>query len=180
MFVDEAGFYLLPAVVRTYAPRGQTPILRVPLSWDHLSAIGAITPDSKLYLMLQDHPIRGSDVVRFLRHLLRHITGKLLVIWDGLPAHRGRAVKEFLCDGGSERIHLERLPAYAPDLNPTEGVWHYLKAVELENLCCLDLSHLRCQLRKATARLRHKPDVILGCLRQPGFDIHFSSLCEAQ
>jgi hypothetical protein len=48
VFVDEAGFYLLPAVVRTYAPRGQTPILRVPLSWDHLSAIGAITPDSKL------------------------------------------------------------------------------------------------------------------------------------
>ena len=164
MFIDESGFYLLAAAVHTYAPRGQTPVLRFPLSRDHLSVIGAITPDGKLYIMIQDHAFKGPHIVRFLRHLLLHIKGKLLIIWDGLPAHHGQVVKDFLSQGGARRIHLERLPGYAPDLNPTEGIWHYLKNVELKNLCCYDLSELRVELCKAIVRLRHKTDVILGCI----------------
>ena len=108
VFVDEAGFYLLPMSVRTYAPCGQTPLLRVPLTRDHLSAISGITPDGKLYMMVQDTAFDGPAIVRFLRHLLRHIPGKLLLIWDGLPAHRGQAVKDFLAQGAAHRLHLER------------------------------------------------------------------------
>ena len=104
MFIDEAGFYLLPAAVRTYAPRGQTPILRVPLTWDHLSAISAITPDGRLLMMIQKEAFNGTTIVRFLKHLLRHMHGKLLIIWDGLPAHHGQAVKNFLRQGAA---HLE-------------------------------------------------------------------------
>ena len=165
MFIDEAGFYLLPAAVRTYAPRGQTPILRVPLTWDHLSAISAITPDGRLLMMIQKEAFNGTTIVRFLKHLLRHMHGKLLIIWDGLPAHHGQAVKNFLRQGAAQRIHLERLPGYAPDLNPDEGIWRYLKYVEMKNLCCLTLDQLRCELRKATTRLRHKTDVILACFQ---------------
>lgn len=166
MFIDEAGFYLLPALVRTYAPCGPTPILCVPLSWDHLSAISAITPMGKLYVMTQDSPFDGAAIVRFLKHLLRQIVGKLLIIWDRLPAHRGQAVKDFLAQGGTQRIHLQQLPAYAPDLNPDEGIWRYLKTVEMKNLCCHDLAELTSELRKAIARLRHKSDVILACFQQ--------------
>ena len=166
MFIDEAGFYLLPAAVRTYAPRGQTPILRVPLTWDHLSVISAITPDGRLFMMIQEVAFNGATIVRFLKHLLRHIHGKLLIIWDGLPAHRGQAVKDFLRQGATRRIQLERLPGYAPDLNPDEGIWHYLKQVEMKNLCCHNLDELHHELRKATARLRHKTDVILACFKQ--------------
>jgi transposase len=163
VFVDEAGFYLLPMAVSTYAPRGLTPILRVPLTRDHVSAISAITPQGKLYLCVQASAFDGPAIVRFLRHLLRHIPGNLLLIWDGLPAHHGQAVKTFLAQGGARRLHLERLPGYAPDLNPDEGIWRYLKHVELRNLCCADLSELRQALRLATARLRHKVEVIVGC-----------------
>ena len=166
VFIDEAGFYLLPAAVRTYAPRGQTPILHFPLSWDHLSAISAITPDGKLYSMLQEVAFDSAAIVCFLRHLLRHIPGKLLIIWDGLPAHRSQAIKDFLRQGATRRIHLGQLPAYAPDLNPDEGIWRYLKYDEMKNLCCHDLKELRYELSKAIARLRHKTDVIEGCFRQ--------------
>lgn len=172
MFIDESGFYLLPAGVRTYAPRGQTPILRWPLTRDHLSVISAITPDGKLYLMSQEVAFRGPAIVRFLKHLLRQIAGKLLVIWDGLPAHHGQEVKAFLRAGGTERLHLERLPGYAPDLNPDEGVWRYLKRVEMKNLCCRDVKELRYELRKATARLRHKTDVIVSCFGEAGLAFH--------
>ena len=81
MFVDEAGFSLLPAAVRTYAPRGQTPTLRVPLTWDHLSVISAITPDGRLLMMIQKVAFNGVTVVRFLKHLLRHLQ---LIAADGI------------------------------------------------------------------------------------------------
>ena len=109
--------------------------------------------------------------MRFLKHLLRQIAGNLMVIWDGLPAHRGKAVKAFLAAGATKRLHLERLPGYAPDLNPDEGVWHYLKSVELANVCCHDLAALRSELRKAIARLRHKSHLIQSFFRQAQLDV---------
>jgi transposase len=171
IWVDESGFYLLPAVVRSYAPRTQTPILRVPLTRDHLSVISGITLDDRLLLMVHERPIRGPEVVRFLQHLLRHIPGKLLVIWDGAPIHHGKAVQAFLAAGGAARLQLEVLPGYAPDLNPDEGIWNYLKRVELRNLCCATLRHLHAALRLATARLRHKHYIIHSCFHQAGYRV---------
>ena len=121
VWVDESGFYLLPGAVRTYAPRGQTPVLRLPLSRDHLAVISGITPAGRLLMLVQDHPYKSPDIVRFLKHLLRHIPGKLLVIWDGAPIHRGQPVQDFLAQGGAHRIRLEQFPGYAPDLNPDEA-----------------------------------------------------------
>lgn len=166
VFVDETGFYLLPSVVRTYAPRGVTPVLSVPLTRDHISAIGAITLDGRVLLSTQDRSYRGPDGVRFLKQLLSHIVGKLLVIWDGSPIHKGDVVKEYLANGAASHIHLEALPGYAPELNPKEGIWNYLKRVELGNMCCTNLVELRRELRLAAARIRHRPQVIQGCIEQ--------------
>ena len=168
VWVDEAGFYLLPARVRTYAPRGQTPTLRMPLTRDHLSAIGALTADGRILMQVQTDAFRGPRVVRFLRHLLRHIAGKLLVIWDGSPIHRATVVKAFLAEGGAQRLWLERLPGYAPDLNPVEGIWHYLKRVRLGNVCCRTLKEVRYEVRLATATLRHKATVLANLPRHYG------------
>jgi transposase len=171
VWVDESGFYPLPAVVRTWAPRGVTPVLHAPLTRDHLSVISGITPAGQLILQVRDRSLRGPDVVRFLQHLLRHLPGRLLVIWDGAPIHRAQVVKDFLAQGGAARIHLEPLPAYAPELNPDEGIWSYLKRVELRNLCCENLAELRLELRLATARLRHKRAVIRGCIAGCGYAV---------
>ena len=171
LFADQSGFYLLPTVVRTYAPIGQTPVLHEHLSHDHLSVMSGITLEGKLLMIEQDRAFKGPDVVRFLKHALDQIPGKLLVIWDGSPIHRSKAVKEFLAEGAASRVRLEQLPAYAPELNPDEGVFKHLKCVELKNLCCQDIAELRTELRKAKERLRHKVDVILGCIRQPGFEV---------
>ena len=171
VWVDESGFYLLPARVRTYAPRGQTPILTVPLTHDHLSAISGLTPDGRLLLRTLTRAFKGPDVVRFLRHLLRQIPGQLLVIWDGSPIHRCQAVRDFLAQGGAGRIHLEPLPGYAPDVNPDEGVWRYLKRVELRNRCCHDLTELTGEFRRATARLRHKRQILKACIGHAGYQL---------
>jgi hypothetical protein len=96
VFVDEAGFYLLPMTVRTYAPQRQTPVLRVKLTREHLSAIEAITTEGRLLMQMQDHAYNAQDLIRFLRLLLRKIAGKLLVIWDGAPIRRAQVIKDFL------------------------------------------------------------------------------------
>jgi transposase len=162
-FIDESGFYPLPAVVRSYSPRGYPPVLREWSTRDHLSAICAISPEGAVHLAMQEEAFNSKTVVGFLQHLLRVVPGKLLILWDGSPIHRGDAIRDFLANGAAKRIHLERLPSYAPDLDPAEGLWAHLKGVELRNLCCFDLPHLRADLRKAVKRVRQKPHIVVGC-----------------
>jgi len=169
VWVDESAFYPLPGAVRTYAPRGETPILDALLTHDHLSAISGLTMDGRLLLQVRERAFRGPAVVEFLRHLLRQIPGPLLVIWDGAPIHRAQPVKDFLAQGAAARLQLEQLPGYAPELNPDEGIWHYLKHVELRNLCCADLAELRLELGLAVKRLRHKRHVLRGCIAECGY-----------
>jgi transposase len=160
---------LLPAAVRTYAPRGHPPVLRTPYTRDHLSVISAITPAGDLIVHQQNHALCGTDVVAFLRQVLRILQGKLLVLWDGASIHRNQEVKTFLAAGAAQRLHLEHFPAYAPDLNPDEAIWYHLKRVELRNRCCQTIDELGWELGLAVRRLRRKRHVIRACFRQCGF-----------
>jgi len=135
---------------------------------DHLSAISAISPEGKLYFHGQEGAIDSADVVAFLEHLLREVPGRMVVIWDGAPIHRSHLIKDFLANGAAQRLHLERLPAYAPELNPDEGIWQQLKGVEWRNLCCFDLRHLWNELRTAVKRVRRKPRILKGCFAGAG------------
>src|ERR687895_240125 len=165
LFIDESGFYPLPSVVRTYAPVGHTPVLREWWTRDHLSAIGAVSPAGKLYFACQDRAINSEDVVAFLEHLLREVPGRMVIIWDGAPIHRSHLIQKFLANGAAHRLHLERLPAYAPELNPGEGLWQQLTGVELRHVCCFNLPHLRHELREAVKRVRRKPRLIKSFFR---------------
>lgn len=169
VWVDQSGFYLLPHHIRTWARHGQTPVLQVPFTRDHRSAIAAITADQRLVMQTQTEAYHSTDVVRFLRLLLRKIVGKLLIIWDGAPIHRGQPIKDFLAHGAAKRIHLEQLPGYAPDLNPVEGIWNYLKCRELGNVCCRTFAELDIALRRAKERLRHKRQVIRSSIAECGY-----------
>jgi transposase len=157
--------------VRTWAPRGQTPVLRVPLTRDHLSAISGITADGRLFMQVRSASYDAAGVVGFLRVLLRKISGKVVVIWDSSPIHQGHEIKDFLARGAAKRLQLERLPGYAPDLNPDEGIWNYLKRVELGNVCCANLDQLQRKLIQAKERLRYKKEIIKSCSRQCGYSV---------
>jgi len=171
VFVDESGFYLLPAAVRTYAPSGQTPVLKVLQTRDHLSVMSGITPDGWLFTMTRTEALNSSHSIHFLKHLQSQMAQRLLVIWDGSPIHRSTEVRTFLAEAAAKHIHLERLPAYAPDLNPDEGTWRHLKQVELRNICCFDLEDLHQQLHLAILRLRRKPYLIQSFFDQAGLPL---------
>src|SRR5205823_13037014 len=103
--------------------------------------------------------------------LLQHLPGKLLVIWDGASVHHGETVKAFLRAGGAARLHLERLPGYAPDLNPAEGLWRLVKPRELKNLVCDARWEVRLEFRQALARLRHRPDLLRAGIAHAGYSL---------
>jgi transposase len=155
VFVDESGFYLLPGVVKTYGPKGQTPVVDEWQTRDHLSVMGGVTPQGQVYSLVRPTSLNGLHSIEFLLHLGRLAGDRLLVIWDGSPIHRRAEVGEFVEEAG-EAIHLERLPPYAPDLNPVEWLWRHLKLVEMANLTCLDLEQLHMELHLALGRLREK------------------------
>ena len=165
LFIDESGFYPLPSVVRTSAPVGQTPVLREWWTRDHLSAISAISPEGKWYFHCQDRALDSVDVVAFREHLLREVSGRMVIIWGGAPIHRSHVTPECLANGAAQRRHLERLPAYAPELNPGEGLWQQLKGVERRNLCGFNTPHLRVERRDAVKRVRRKPRLIQSFFR---------------
>jgi transposase len=171
VFEDESGFYLLPGVVKTYAPEAHTPVLREEQTRDHLSAMGGMTPQGKVYTLVRQESLNGLHCVEFLRHLQRLAGERLLVIWDGSPIHRRAEVKEFVA-GTCGKVWLEALPGYAPDLNPwDEGGWHHLKNVQMRNLVCLDLEQLHEEFHLAVGRLRQKPQMVQSFFAQAGLDL---------
>jgi len=143
-------------------------VLRVPLTRDHLSVISGITAAGDLLVAVQAPAFKGGDIVRFLKHLLHRLGGKLLIIWDGAPIHHNGSVNEFVA-GTTGQLCVEQLPGYAPDLNPDEGVWDHLKYVEMRNVTCHNQAELRHELRLAMARLRHKPELIRQFIAHYGY-----------
>ena len=158
VFVDESGLSQRPHRVRTWAPRGQTPVLRFHFNWQTLSAIAGVTW-WKFYFRLFPGTIRSPQVVIFLTHLLRHLRGNVLVIWDGLRQHRSRLVREFVA-AQHGRLALEFLPASAPELNPVEYLWGHWKMHELPNFCPRNVWELSTEARRALRRMRRRPTLV--------------------
>jgi transposase len=171
VFEDESGFYLLPGLVRTYAPEAHTPVIREKQTRDHLSVMGGMTPQGKVYTLVKQESLNGLHTIEFLEHLLRVAGQRLLVVWDGSPIHRRTAVTEFAA-ATRGKIWLEALPGYAPDLNPwDEGGWHQLKNVQLANVVCRDLEELHEQFHLAVGRLRQKPHLVRSFFAQASLSL---------
>ena len=142
-------------------------MLQYHFSWKVLSAVAGITWWN-FYFRLYRRTIRAAEVIDILGHLLRHLPGRLLVVRDGLPAQRGREVKEFIA-AQRGRLVVEQLPAYAPELNPVEYIWGYCMHHELPNFCPRDFGDLSYQARRALCRMRRRPPLVHSFLASGTF-----------
>ncbi len=132
--------------------------------WPKFSAISGVSDQGKLYILVRRGTIATKQVLVFLKHLLRHVRGQIILIWDNVKPHKAASVKRFALDH-SGRLSLEYLPAYSPELNPDEWVWRYLKHVELSNFAPLDLGELKVALRSAVQRIRMRPRLMRSFLK---------------
>lgn len=153
-------------MARTWAPKGQTPVVRYLYKQDRISALSALALSPKrkrlaLYLALRPRNLTGLDVRAFLQHLLRHVRGPVVLLWDRGPIHRRRAVQQRIT--AHPRLHVEEFPAYAPELNPAEYVWAQADRA-LANSAPTDLRQLQGLLRQSVRRIRGSQPLLWSCL----------------
>ena len=133
-------------------------------NWKHLSVIAGLTRTNTLF-RFHEGSIKKEQIVGFLKALRAHLKQPLLVIWDGLRAHRSKLVREYL-DGINGQIHMAFLPPYAPDLNPVEYLWAWLKRHALANFCPDHLDELQAAARNKLKSAQRRPSIIKACWKQ--------------
>ena len=177
VFIDEAGFMLEPLTRRTWSQRGYTPVLKVSENrHDRISVIGALTINMKtklfgfLFHLSQDNTnFRGHSVVPFLDHLCATLNGRIHLVWDSIKIHTAEPVNIFLALHPSIKVFF--FPPYAPELNPVDNVWGYIKYNRLANFCPYDLVELRKHIRAELFRIQKRPDLLESLFRHTGLNL---------
>lgn len=164
VFIDESGLSERPCRARTWAPKGETPVLQYSFSWKQLSIIAGISY-WRFYFRLFSGSIKSPQIVEFLKALSATIGKKLLIIWDRLQAHRSRLVREHV-DAQRGAIVLEYLPPYAPELNPVERIWGYLKHHAMPNYCGQNLKDVAHRASSNLRSMQRRPRLIAAFWKQ--------------
>ncbi len=173
LFQDESGVSQRPSIRRTWAPKGKTPILIHAFNWSKLSVCAAIGyrwdgSRSRVFFQTREGSYNSQSLIAFLEDLKRDLRGqKAILVWDGLPAHKSRAMKEYLLRE-QHWLTVERLPGYAPDLNPVEMLWGNIKGQELANRCAEDLAELDSAVRGGMERVRKSRKLPFSFLKHAG------------
>ena len=158
IFQDESGISQRPSIRRTWSPKGETPVLIHAFNWKKMSIARALAYSwdgkrSRLFFQTKPDSYNAESLIAFLKDLRREFRGrKCILIWDGLPAHKSKKMKAYL-SSQRERLVVEMLPGYAPDLNPVDTLWGNVKGQELANLCADDLGEVADGLRRGMARV---------------------------
>ena len=170
VFIDESGFLMMPLVRRTWAPRGQTPLIRHRTnSYRKVSVIAALVVSpgrDRVQLFFRLHPqanINARLILAFLKHLGRHFQCPICLLWDRFMPHRARLVQNSISHKrGWNSVFL---PAYAPELNPAENVWCYLKTNPLANEALYELEDLTQSARRHGRALQRRQPLLRSLLK---------------
>ncbi len=128
-----------------------------------------LTISGKIYKRHFDGAINAEKLLLGLQHLIRHIHSPFILIWDRSPTHRAQRVQAFLQQ--HSQIHQEYLPAYAPELNPEEYCHGNVKR-RMDNAVLHSKNEIRTALDQGFARLRKRPDILLGFFRHAGLKLN--------
>jgi transposase len=176
-FLDESGASLVPPVRRTWAPRGHTPVLRHRVRGRKRISMAGVccyrpdASDARLAFHLREGAYDTDQLIGVVGALERLLGGAMVtLVWDNLPAHTSLAMRQWLADQHAW-LQVEYLPAYAPDLNPVEGLWANLKGVELANRACGSLEELAAAAEQGIGRVRGESELLFSFLHQAGLSL---------
>lgn len=160
-YVDESSFLLNPVPHRTYAPKGQPPIIDIwDKSFQNISVCSGISVEGDfIYTMIEDN-YTGEKIVEFLKELLQKNSKSIIVIWDGASVHDCKAVQAFLKTLETGRLKLVKQPSYAPELNADEQVWNYVKNVDLKNRVFKNVNELKSTVKQVFDDFTNRVELI--------------------
>lgn len=164
MFIDESGLSEKCPVTRTWGLRGHTPVIQQSFTWKQMSAIAALSW-WRFYFRFFRGSVKSEQIIEFLGALRRTMGRKLLVIWDGVGCHKSRQVRQWL-EAQNGQIAIAFLPPYAPELNPVEAIWAYLKKHEIANLCPTTLTEVSDFARRRLKSMQRRPKLIRAFWQQ--------------
>ena len=164
IFIDESGVSERPTRVKTWAVRGETPIVQFHFNWHQLWLIAGMH-FSGLCFRLHEGTIAKEEVLEFLKALRAHFRRPLLIIWDSSRPHRSVLIREYVALTHGQ-IQLHFLPGYAPELNPVEFLWSWLKRHALANFCPDNFTELRRTTRSKLKSAQHRNAIIASCWQQ--------------
>jgi len=176
VFLDESGISEQPPVRRTWAPRGQTPLVVHPFNWKKLSICSVIAywwngRRCRLFFRVVGGSYNDVKLIDFLEQLMHQPSmGRLILLWDGLPSHRSQRMTQYLQQQES-RLRILRLPAYAPDTNPVEGLWANIQGHELANRSVNGLEEMVEGVRSGFTRVRSESWLLQSFLNHAGFSL---------
>lgn len=181
-FADEAGLTLRPAKARTWAPHGKTPTVTVTgQGGRRISVAGLVAyrPGRRgrlIYRLLIHSGRKGapksfgeSDFAALLDAAHQQLGGPIVLVWDGLPAHKSKAMRTLIA--ARPWLQVYQPPAYAPDLNPAENVWSNLRR-SLANLAAGTVANLARTTRNRLKRMQYHTGLIEGFLASTGLSHH--------
>jgi transposase len=154
----------------TWAPKGETPLLKRHGRFRReISTLAGLTISGKIYKRHFDGSIDAVKLLEGLEHFRRHIAGPFILIWDQSRTHKAKLVKTYL--EKHPEIHIEYLPAYAPNLNPEEYCHGNVKR-RMRNAVFHSKTEIRDRLNQGFSRLRKRPTILLGFFHHAGLDLN--------
>jgi transposase len=164
VFIDESGLSEKCPVTRTWAKRGCTPVIQQSFSWYQVSAIAGLTW-WRFYFRFFNGAVKSAQVIEFLAALKQQIKQPLLIIWDGAATHRSRLLRDWL-ETQHGQIALAALPPYAPELNPVEAIWAYLKKHEIANFCAQHIDQVTDYARRRLQSMQRRQTLVRSFWKQ--------------
>jgi transposase len=174
-FQDESTLQLCNNIVKTYSPRGETPILelRDTKGYQYVCIASAISEAGKMFYQIRDNSFKGTGIIGFLKDLLAFASRKVLLIWDNASWHKSEEVKDFLNTDLGKMLWVSNTPPYSPEFNPDELVWANLKRVQIPNRLAKNVKELKDIAHEGMIKIQNSIELVKSFFNSENF--HFTN-----
>lgn len=168
---DESTLQLCANVVKTYSPRGQTPLLKLQdtKGYQYVCVASSISASGKMFYQIRDNSFKGEGIITYLKSLLATTWRKILLIWDNATWHKSEEVKDFLQTEAGKRLWVANTPPYSPELNPDELVWANLKRVQIPNRSAKNVKELKVIAHEGMSAIQNSTELVKSFFNADNF-----------
>lgn len=171
---DESTLQLCKTVVKTYAPRGQTPTLALQdvKGFQYVCIASSISTKGDMFFQIRPSAFNGETIITYLTDLLKTTEKKIMLIWDNATWHKSQEVKDFLNSPAGKRLWIANTPPYSPELNPDELVWANLKTVQIPNRNAKNVKELTQIAQNGMENIKNNTNLVASFFNKENFYFH--------